>query len=98
MHAWSRRRFLRGSIGLAGLGLMSGCGVLPSRTQQDHADHPRAGQGVRDHLAVARLEDVERERDLRKEHDVRQREQRDDRRNGRQESSAPVLGAPASGR
>ena len=72
--------------------------VLPSRTQQDHADHPRSGQGVRDHLAVARLEDVERKRDLRKQDDVGQREERDDRRNGRQESSAPVLGAPATGR
>ena len=35
----SRRRFLRGTLGLAGLGLLSGCVVLPSQGQQRPAVH-----------------------------------------------------------
>src|SRR5688572_6275826 len=37
-----RRRFLRGSLTLAGLGLLAGCGVLPPRPQQP-AKLPRIG-------------------------------------------------------
>src|SRR5258707_6069975 len=70
--------------------------VLPSCAQQRHADDARPGQRVRDHLAVAGLEDVERKGNLRKEDDVREREQRNDRRNGGQESSG--AGAQAVGR
>ena len=38
----TRRRFLRSSLALAGLGLLAGCGVLPSPTQQT-AKVPRVG-------------------------------------------------------
>jgi putative ABC transport system substrate-binding protein len=38
----SRRQLLQGSLGLAGLGLLSGCGVLPSLGQQPAKD-PRIG-------------------------------------------------------
>ena len=38
----SRRRFLRGSLALAGVGLVAGCGVLPPRTQSP-AKVPRIG-------------------------------------------------------
>jgi hypothetical protein len=48
--------------------------ALPAGAQQHHPDHPIALDGVGDHLPVARLEDVERQKDVREEHDVRQRE------------------------
>jgi|ERR687888_2084004 putative ABC transport system substrate-binding protein len=34
MEQLSRRSFLKGSLALAGLGLLSGCGLLPSQAQQ----------------------------------------------------------------
>src|SRR5688572_12631735 len=41
-HSESRRRFLQGSLALTGLGLLSGCGLLPSRPQPS-AKIPRVG-------------------------------------------------------
>src|SRR5215208_3978836 len=38
----SRRRFLQGSLALAGVGLLSGCGVLPGEAQRP-ARVPRIG-------------------------------------------------------
>src|SRR5947207_13588485 len=38
----TRRHFLQGSLALAGLGLLSSCGVLPSQTQRP-ASVPRIG-------------------------------------------------------
>src|SRR5919199_2375535 len=38
----TRRRFLQGSLALAGVSLLSGCGLLPSRSQQG-ARIPRIG-------------------------------------------------------
>ena len=42
MNPSSRRRFLQGSLALAGLGLLAGCGVLPSPLQPP-AKVPRVG-------------------------------------------------------
>ncbi len=42
MRGIDRRRFLRGSLALAGLGLLAGCGMLPSQSQQA-AKIPRIG-------------------------------------------------------
>src|SRR5918911_5158511 len=42
MPACSRRRFLRGGLGLAGLGLLAGCGVV-SAPGQGTARMPRIG-------------------------------------------------------
>ena len=39
--------------------------VLPARPQQHHADHPVAGERVGHHLPVPRLEDVQRQKDVR---------------------------------
>src|SRR6185436_9445229 len=64
---------------------------LPSRAKQDHPDDARARQRVRDHLAVARLEDVEWERDPGKEDDVREREQRDDGGKAGQPGYRPMI-------
>jgi len=41
MDRWSRRDFLRGSLALTGLGLLSGCGVLPAPAQPTKV--PRIG-------------------------------------------------------
>ncbi len=49
----------------------------PRRVEELDAEDPVAGERVREHLAVARLEDVERERRLREEDDAREREDRD---------------------
>jgi ABC-type uncharacterized transport system substrate-binding protein len=38
----ARRRFLQGSLALAGLGVLSGCGIIPSRAEQS-ARVPRIG-------------------------------------------------------
>ena len=48
---------------------------LESRLQQRHPDDPVIVQRVTHHLAIARLEDVERQVDARKQHGVRQREE-----------------------
>src|SRR4029453_15159193 len=50
---------------------------LPLRLEQHHPDQPVALQSVRDHLAIPRLEDVQREEDVRKQHNVREREKRE---------------------
>ena len=50
---------------------------LPAGPQQHHPDDPIAAQRLRHHLPVARLEDVQRQEDVGKEHHVRQRENRD---------------------
>jgi putative ABC transport system substrate-binding protein len=42
MGVLSRRRFIQGSLALAGVSLLSGCGMLPSRSQQG-ARIPRIG-------------------------------------------------------
>ena len=42
MGRMSRRRFLQRNLGLAGLGLLVGCGVLPSHLQPP-AKVPRVG-------------------------------------------------------
>src|SRR4051794_10449566 len=42
MGASSRRRFVQGSLAVAGLGLLSGCGIIPARGQQP-AKVPRIG-------------------------------------------------------
>jgi hypothetical protein len=47
--------------------------AVPARPQQHHADHAVAGHRVRHHLAISRLEDVQREKDVGEEHNVRQR-------------------------
>lgn len=69
---------------------------------RDHPDLIRVSEGVPGHLAIARLEDVERDRDLREQDHVREREQRerfDHRHRGR--SLAPGIdagsGAPDGG-
>jgi putative ABC transport system substrate-binding protein len=41
MDRWSRRDFLRGSLALTGLGLLSGCGILPAPAQPMRV--PRVG-------------------------------------------------------
>ena len=48
---------------------------LGKRTDLDHRDQPIAGQGVLGHLAVARLENMERKDDVRERDEVGQREQ-----------------------
>jgi len=48
---------------------------LHARAKQHHPDHPIAGDGIGDHLAVARLEDVQWEEHVRKENNVRQGEE-----------------------
>ena len=45
--------------------------VFPPRPQQCHADNPIASQRIGDHLAITGLEDVERQKNARKKHDVR---------------------------
>jgi len=49
---------------------------LPVAAQERHADETRAARDFAHHGAVARLEDVERERHAREEDDVREREDR----------------------
>ena len=39
-----------------------------ARFQHGHAEHPRPGQGVREHLPVARLKDEKRQQRVRKKH------------------------------
>ena len=51
---------------------------LPALAQERHADQAGAARRIADHLPIARLEDVEREHDLREQDDVRQREDGDD--------------------
>jgi hypothetical protein len=48
---------------------------FPFRLDQHHRNQAVALQDVRDHLAIARLEDVQREEHVRKQHHVREREQ-----------------------
>ena len=56
----SRRRFLRGSLALAGLGLLSGCGMLPPRAQPPAKVHrigflaPDSREGVASTVAAIR--------------------------------------------
>jgi len=50
--------------------------AVPARPQQHHADQAVAGHGIRHHLAIPRLENVQREKHVGEEHDVRQWEQR----------------------
>ena len=57
---------------------------VPSRPQQHHPDHAIAGQRVGDHVAVARLEDVQRQEHVGEEDDVGQREQRQQVRHNRE--------------
>src|SRR5213075_770758 len=52
--------------------------LLPLAAQERHADEMRAARGVPHHGAVARLEDVERQRHAREEDDVGEREDGDD--------------------
>ena len=52
--------------------------LLPALAQKRHADQAGTAGGVADHLAIAGLEDVERQHDLREEDDVRQGEDRND--------------------
>jgi len=44
--------------------------ALPARPQQHHADHPIRVERVGHHVAIARLEDVERLKDVREKHDI----------------------------
>ena len=50
---------------------------LVSRLQQHHPDDPVARERVAHHRPVARLEDVQRQKHVREEDDVRQWEERD---------------------
>ena len=45
--------------------------ALPARPQQHHPNHAIAGFPVRDHFAISRLEDMQRQKHVRKEDDVR---------------------------
>jgi hypothetical protein len=49
---------------------------LPPRPQQHHSDNPIAIERVRHHVAVPRLEDVQRQAHIRKQHHIGQRKQR----------------------
>ncbi len=51
--------------------------VLPARFEQHHADHVIAAQRVSHHVAIALLEDMQRQKDIREEDDARQRKQRE---------------------
>jgi hypothetical protein len=52
--------------------------LLPARLEERHRDQPLPRQGVRRHLPVARLEDVQRQEHAREEDDVRKRKHGDD--------------------
>ena len=54
--------------------------VLPVAAEQHHADEARTGERVAHHGAIARLEDVQRQRHVRKEDDVGQRKDRNEAR------------------
>ena len=56
--------------------------AIPSRPQQHHPDHAVAGERIGDHLAIARLEDVERQEHVGEEDDVRKGKQRQKIRHG----------------
>ena len=49
--------------------------ALPAGFQKHHAEHSIAGERVPDHLAIARLEDMERQEHVRKKDDVGKREE-----------------------
>ena len=66
--------------------------AFPSRLQQHHAEAPVGLERVRDHRAIPRLEDVKRQWHARKEHDVRQRKQRQQSHDGYRR---PGLSGPA---
>jgi hypothetical protein len=51
--------------------------LLPPGAQHDDAQPAISGQAIHDHLPIARLEHVERQDGLRKEHHLGQREDRD---------------------
>src|SRR4030095_3159070 len=49
--------------------------AFPATLQQDEGDHPVTGQGVFEHVAVAGLKDGQRLHNVRKHHQIWQREQ-----------------------
>src|SRR5439155_9438511 len=59
-------------------GRAAGVLLLPFAAQERHADEMRSARSVPYHGAVARLEDMERERHAREEDDVGEREDGDD--------------------